>query len=334
MKGNQVDTFLTGITRKTEARLRIEDCLEGEKDFDSFKKNIREEVKRILVIDENRGWKMLGKELLSPLEGIPLSTQWYSFSGMECPCFVLGQEKAKGAVIAFTGHGHGIRNILGGEYTDPYMHDFPLELARKGFVVYYPEFLGFGSLRLSPDIEKGSPSSCERLSSVLSASGKTLLGIRVMQAQTVMKIIRKQHPELKISVMGISGGGTVATFFAALESERLSSVVISGYAGQWEDSILSERHCFCNYVPGMLESFTLPTVLSSVAPTPMLWESGEKDTLFPAESTRKAETVVREVYRRQGRSEDFVVDAFPGGHEIHGDMAYRFIEHYSGENKV
>lgn len=331
---NQVDLFVDGIRGKTEPLFRIEDCLEGKKDFASWKKEIREEVKRVLVIDDNPGWKILESVPLYSVRGVSLSYQWYSLCDMECPCFVLEPEEVKGAVIALTGHGCGIMNILGGEYTDPYMHDFPLELARRGFIVYYPELLGFGELRLSSDIRKENPSSCASLSSMLSASGKTLMGMRVMQTQTVMKIIREQHPNLKISVMGISGGGTAASFFSSLESGSLSSVVISGYAGCWEDSILHSCHCPCNYVPGMLSSFTLPSLLSSVAPTPMLWESGDKDTLFPHESTAKAEKTVREVYRKWGGDGDYVVDIFSGGHEIHGPIAYSFIEHYSGENRA
>ncbi len=333
---NQIDRFLSLMTESGNPRFRIEDCLEGRRDFISWKKDIRDEVKRILAIDDNPEWKILKKETLSPLNGISLSIQWYSFFGMDCPCFVLEPEEVKGAVIAFTGHGHGIMNIFGGEYTDSYMHDFPLELAERGFVVYYPELLGFGKLRLSSDLQKNSPSSCSRLSSVLLASGKTLLGVRVMQAEAVMKIIMNQHPGTKISVMGISGGGTVASFFASVESENLSSVVISGYAGEWEDSILAMRHCECNYVPGMLGSFTLPTLLSSACPTPMLWESGNLDPIFPQVSTLKAEKTVREVYRRWGRDEDFVVDCFDGGHEIHGEKAYQFMEcrsAYSEEDK-
>lgn len=334
MEGNQVDRFLSDITGRREPEFRIEDCLEGKRDFPSWKNEIREEVKRILRVDESPVCDILHSEYLHLLSGVSLSCQWYSFYGMECPCFVLEPEDVKGAVIAFAGHGHGIRNILGGEYTDSYMNDFPLALAKRGFIVYYPELLGYGKLRLSSDIQKNSASSCERLSLLLAAAGKTLLGMRVMQARSVMKIIRKEHPGLKISVMGISGGGTVASFLASLESDTLSSVVISGYAGCWEDSILRNRHCICNYVPGMLESFTLPSLLSSAAPLRMLWESGENDTLFPQKSTYAAEKTVREVYAKWGRTEDFVVDYFSGGHEIHGSVAYDFIERYSGENKV
>ncbi len=331
---NQVDLFGDGIMEKTEPLFRIEDRLGGKKNFASWKKEIREEVKRVLVIDDNPEWEILGSVSLFSFSGVSLSYQWYSLCAMECSCFVLEPEDVKGAVIALPGHGRGIMNILGGEHTDSYMHDFPLELARRGFIVYYPELPGFGELRLSSDIQKGNPSSCASLSSLLSASGKTLMGMRVMQTQAVMKIIREQHPEQKIFVMGISGGGTVASFFSSLESGSLSSVVISGYAGCWEGSILHSCHCPCNYVPGMKRSFTLPSLLLSIAPTPMLWESGDKDTLFPRGSAEKAERSVREVYRKWGRERDFVVDFFSGGHEIHGGIAYSFIEHYSGGNRA
>ena len=324
-EGNGVDEFLGRLYETIKPEFRIEDCFNGERNFPSWKEELSNEVKRILAVDDEAEWKILEKVPLFPYGSVILSYQWYSIFGLECPCLVLEPEDVKGAVISFSGHGKGIMNILGGEGMDTYMHDFPLELARRGFVIYCPELLGIGSLRLSDDIKENRPSSCERLSSVLLASGKTLLGMRVMQGRAVMRMIERLQPGLKISLMGISGGGTVVSFLSPIESGNLSSVVISGYAGCWEDSILAMRHCSCNYVPGMLESFTLPTLLSSVAPVPMLWETGKKDRIFPQKSALRAEKTVREAYQRWGKEEDFVVDAFPGGHEIHGKDAYDFL---------
>ena len=324
-EGNGVDAFLGRLHENIKPEFRIEDCLNGKRDFSSWKKELSIEVKRILAVDDNPEWEILEKVPLFPYGSVMLSYQWYSIFGLECPCLVLEPEEVKGAVIAFSGHGKGIMNILGGGGADSYMHDFPLELARRGFLVYCPELLGIGSLRLSDDIKENRPSSCERLSSMLSASGRTLLGMRVMQGRAVMRMIERLQPGLSVSLMGISGGGTVVSFLAPIEGGNLSSIVISGYAGCWEDSILAMRHCSCNYVPGMLGSFTLPTLLSSVAPVPMLWETGKKDKIFPQHSALKAEKTVREAYHRWGKDEDFVVDAFPGGHEIHGKEAYDFL---------
>ncbi len=324
-EGNGVDALLGRLRENIKPKFRIEDCLSGGIDFTSWKKDLTDEVKRILALDDDPEWRLLEKVPLFPYESVMLSYQWYSLLGLECPCIVLEPEEVKGAVIAFHGHGKGIMSILGGEDADSYMHDFPLELARRGFVVYFPELLGIGSLRLSDDIGNERPSSCDSLSAVLSASGRTLLGMRVMQGGAVMRMIETLHPGLGISLMGISGGGTVVSFLAPLEADKLSSVVISGYAGCWEDSIFAMRHCSCNYVPGMLSSFSLPSLLSSVVPLPMLWETGRKDRIFPQKSALKAEKTVREAYRRWGREEDFTVDAFPGGHEIHGNEAYEFL---------
>ena len=324
-EGNGVDAFLERLYENIKPKFRIEDCLCGGRNFPEWKKDLSKEVKRILAVDDDAEWKILEKVPLFPYGSVMLSYQWYSLCGLECPCYVLEPDEVKGAVIAFAGHGKGIMNIPGGENADSYMHDFPLELARRGFIVYCPELLGIGSLRLSEDIKDDRPSSCERLSSLLPASGRTLLGMRVMQGRAVMRMIERLQPGLSVSLMGISGGGTVVSFLSALEGDNLSSVVISGYAGCWEDSILRGRHCSCNYVPGMLESFTLPSLLSSVAPVPMLWETGKKDRIFRQASALEAEKTVREAYLRWGKDEDFVVDAFPGGHEIHGKKAYDFL---------
>ena len=155
--------------------------------------------------------------------------------------------------------------------------------------------------------------------------GKTLLGMRVQEARCSLTIASSMFPSLRRGVMGISGGGTVATFLTAL-SDDISAAVISGYAGFFRTSILAMHHCVCNYVPGLLQSFELPTILSSIAPVPMLWESGDKDPIYPQKAAEEASVIVGKCYRLLGHEEAFSCDFFSGEHEIQGVKAYRFLK--------
>ena len=327
---NMVDQFLAYEYGKTKQKFRIEDCLDGKVGFSSWKPKFQDELYRLLAIDAEPKYEIDMEEPQGEVEGYALSKMTYILpGGLICPCYILKPKKPKAVVLAFHGHGIGVKDILGTVTEDSYQHHFALELCKKGFVVLAPEFLGFGTLRLQKDYELGDDPdawSCHRLSMNLLASGKSLLGMRVTQAKAVLRIARNMYPEKKLGVMGISGGGTVATFLSALEDSTIASVVISGYANYFKDSILDMHHCVCNYLAGMLQSFELPTLVSSIAPIPMLWESGSMDPIYPQESARKAENITRKVYEKWGNGSDFKTDYFEGIHEIHGIKAYEFLE--------
>jgi cephalosporin-C deacetylase-like acetyl esterase len=66
--------------------------------------------------------------------------------------------------------------------------------------------------------------------------------------------------------MGISGGGTVSLFSAAVD-KRIKVAVVSGYFNTFRDSILSLSHCLDNYVPGILnyvEMYDLAGLVAAV----------------------------------------------------------------------
>src|SRR4029078_967353 len=89
----------------------------------------------------------------------------------------------------------------------------------------------------------------------------------------------------RIGIMGISGGGTTTLFTAALE-DRIKAIVISGNLNSFRDSILAIRHCECNYVPGILQVAEMGDIACSLAPRPLLVESGTEDLIFPIETTK------------------------------------------------
>lgn len=238
------------------------------------------------------------------------------------------------AVIACHGHGYGSREIVGLEPDggdragDPGLHkDFAVALAKEGFIVAAPELIGFGDRRLEED-KAAAPgkSSCTLLAAHLLMTGRTVAGLRVQETMRVVDYLT-ERPEVdpdNIGMMGISGGGLVAGFAAALD-ERISCAVVSGYASLFENSILDRNHCLDNYIPGVLLEAELPELLGLIAPRGLFIESGSEDRVFPREPAVQAYKELQVKYETVGAADALGIDYFEGGHEIHGAPAYAWL---------
>ncbi|MCI3926294.1 alpha/beta hydrolase family protein [Paenibacillus sp. TRM 82003] len=260
-----------------------------------------------------------------------------TIEGLRMPMYVLLPEGGGGpapVVVALHGHGYGSREIVGLEpdgserQGDPGLHkDFAVSLAKRGFVVAAPELLGFGDRRFEEDAKQGpKANSCFRLAAHLMMMGSTLPGYRMYEVMRAIDYIASR-PEAKadrIGCMGISGGGLVAAFAAALDP-RLRASVISGYANTFQGSILDRNHCLDNYVPGILHECEMPDVLGLLAPRPLLIESGSEDRVFPIRPAKEAYAALERIYRKAGAPDSLAADFFEGGHEISGAAAYDWL---------
>ncbi|WP_020618436.1 dienelactone hydrolase family protein [Paenibacillus daejeonensis] len=268
-------------------------------------------------------------------ERIELTTR----TGVRMPVYVLTPatplRSPMPAMLAVHGHGYGSREIVGlmpdgSERAGmPGLHkDFASDLARRGFLVVAPELLGFGDRRLAEDLA-GEPgqSSCFRLSAQLMLLGQTIAGWRIHEMRRVLDYLqtRPDVDPTRIGTMGISGGGLVCGFTAALD-DRIRCAVISGYASTFEGSILTRQHCLDNYIPGVLQLAEMPDLLGLVAPRPIFLEVGEEDRVFPAAAARKAFARLETLYAAAGAETVPAADFFDGGHEIHGEPAYDWLE--------
>ncbi|MFD2662898.1 dienelactone hydrolase family protein [Paenibacillus thailandensis] len=244
------------------------------------------------------------------------------------------QDRPCPAVIALHGHGYGSRQIVGLEpdgterTADPGLHrDFAVSLVKEGFVVAAPELIGFGDRRLEEDRkEDPGKSSCFRLAAHLLMTGRTLAGLRIAETSRVVDYLvsRSDVDAGRIGMMGISGGGLVAGFTAALD-ERIRCSVVSGYASLFAESILSRNHCLDNYIPGVLTIAEMPELLGLIAPRGLFLESGDADRVFPREPAVKAYRYLKEIYASAGAPNGVQADFFAGGHEINGGPAFRWL---------
>ena len=261
--------------------------------------------------------------------------------GLKVPSYYLvpdGATEKTPAVVAVCGHSFGVRGTVGideeGSDYPPgadtgYQKTFALSLCRKGFVVIAPEMFGFGYLRTRRAIDTHpEEKSCMEITRQLMMSGRTTCGVRIFTCVRALAVLAAMgHADMnRIGCMGISGGGQVAAFWAAMD-DRVKAAVISGYAHVFKTGIMKlNNHCIDSYFNGLLQLGELPDLLSLIAPRPMLWEVGSLDEYFPASSACEAAVPLREVYAALGASDRFDMDEFEGTHQISGAKAYDFLK--------
>ncbi len=236
--------------------------------------------------------------------------------------------------ICLPGHGRGVDDIVGiddqgGDRTEKvgYSYDFAIQCVEHGMAAVAIEQVGFGCRRGDQAKEDGlGASSCRPAAGAALLLGETMVAWRVFDMMRTIDWIetRDDLDSDRVGCMGISGGGTITTFGAALDT-RIKAAFISGYLNTFRDSILSISHCIDNYVPGILNWCEMYDVASLIAPRPLFVESGDKDNIFPVEASRASFAKVKQVYDVFGQPELAGHEVFDGEHSFHGMGGLRFL---------
>jgi hypothetical protein len=241
-------------------------------------------------------------------------------------------------LIALHGHGTwGAKGILGVAESDhasafirQLNYDYARQFALRGHLVFAPVLRGFGErMETPPDASKEGEwwlSSCRELSLNALLLGQTLLGLRVWDVMRLIDYVRSRSEPMVdgLACVGLSGGGTVTLFTAALDA-RISCAVVSGYMNTFRDSIMSMEHCVCNYVPGIVQYAEIADIAGLIAPRPLLVESGTSDPIYPVAGTEKAVETLRQIYRCFEAEDCLETDFFEGVHEWSGRKAYDWM---------
>jgi dienelactone hydrolase len=252
--------------------------------------------------------------------------------------YLLLPEKISGptpAVVCLPGHGRGCDDIVGidengrqRENKSGYARDFALQVVENGYCAFAIEQLAFGCRRDDAARKKGAgQSSCQPAAGAALLFGQTMIGWRawdVMRAIDYL-ITRPQVDRSRIATMGISGGGTVSLFSAALD-ERIKVGVVSGYFNTFRDSIVSLSHCIDNYVPGMLNYFEMYDLAGLIAPRGLFIESGLRDPIFPIRGSRAAFKKAEEIYTVFGKPGNVAQEIFDDEHVFYGKGAFEFLK--------
>ncbi len=170
------------------------------------------------------------------------------------------------------------------------------------------------------------------------SKGYTPAGVEVWNAIRGLDLLEKRlevDPE-NIGVTGISGGGAIAWFMAAVEP-RIKAVAPVCGASTLEAQITTrtiDGHCDCMmYINTGL--WDIPELGALIAPRPLLIAQADRDGLNKVESVRKIHERIRSFYELYEVPENVGYIETPGGHSYHEnsrEMIFSFfMKHLMGK---
>lgn len=239
-------------------------------------------------------------------------------------------------VIAIHGHGRAAPHLLAGIAQGPeeqaalaqYHYDYARQIANRGYLVFVPFLRGTAERGDTPgEARSAEYSPCYATSLRALLCGKTLAGLRVWDIIRLVDYV-ETLPDVtagKLGCVGLSGGGMITLFAAALEP-RISAAVVSGYFSSFRESIMASPHCTCNYIPGLLEIAEMVDLAGLIAPRPLLIETGRQDPLFPTTAALEAFETLQAIYACFDAEAAVAIAPFDGGHRWDGVRVYPWLE--------
>lgn len=246
------------------------------------------------------------------------------------------------AILCAHGHGRGKDDVAGvvpdegspegrraRERIVRMNHDYGRQLAQRGYVCLVPDWRAFGERRAPEGWLRSYNDGCDLLSMGYGYLGFQLLGLDLWDAMRGLDVLQGLPyvaPD-RLGAVGLSFGGTVALFLAALD-ERVRCVVISGYLSTVKDALGHRGRantCGSQYLPGLLTFGDLATAAGLIAPRPCLVEIGERDQTFLVDDARAAYADLARLYAAAGAADRLAADVHPGGHAFSGAKAFDWL---------
>lgn len=231
-------------------------------------------------------------------------------------------------------HGHGLgKDGAVGLVDQPYHKNFPITLAKNGYVVIAPDWRCFGE-RADSDawVRRPNRDGCNVAYLAMGYFGFHMLALQVWDGMRTLDYL-SSRPEVdgkRIGCIGCSFGGTMTTYLSALDA-RIKAAVICCYISTLGDAFgprAMGNFCGVQYMPGLAKYGDIPEVAMLIAPRPLQVQIGEKDECFVKGDAVPAARRVQRAYRVAGAADRFDLDVFPGGHEIDPDRALAFFDRW------
>jgi dienelactone hydrolase len=236
-------------------------------------------------------------------------------------------------VLALHGHGRFGYDPVAGIATTPELqkaiqganYDYGLQLVQRGYVVAVPCFTPFGR-RLDDPKAYGGEDPCGVTFVRMQLLGKVLMAENLKDALWTLELLSRQQSvdAGRLGCVGLSYGGRMTMLTAAL-SPKIRVAVISGALNVMQERIRGRYGCGAQVIPGLLQYGDVPEIASLIAPRPLLWEVGSKDSLMVKDWIEPSLQRIRRAYQAFGALENLDVDFFEGGHRWNGVKAYPLL---------
>ncbi len=265
-----------------------------------------------------------------------------SEENMSVPCHVLrpagmAPDGKSPAIICSHGHGPYGKNPVSGfcstaavrQSIDEHNYNYAEQMASRGFLTIAPDLRGFGERRDGHDPFPGrDPCNVNFIKGAMLGRYPLTLNIWDMKRCVDYLETRGEVDPSRIGMMGLSQGGTMTTFTAAVEP-RIKAADIICYINPWSEfGIRRANFCGSQMVPGIYKYFDTDSIAGLIAPRPLLVEMGIYDNGFYLQDALGSFSGIKTVYEAAGAAENLHLDVFPGGHAFSGRKAFEFFKKY------
>lgn len=153
----------------------------------------------------------------------------------------------------------------------------------------------------------------------LFSAGTTWPGVFFGEDKKSLDILcaREDVDPERVGCAGLSGGGCRTNFMAGLDS-RIKCAASIGFMTTWKDLILNKSytHTWMGFVPRLTPGLGYPEILGIRAPLPTFVLNNSSDPLFTLSEQRRADEILRDVYKKAGEDEKYKCTFYPGGHKF------------------
>jgi len=231
------------------------------------------------------------------------------------------------AVLCLNGH-RGTAGAISGLKED-YNHGYGLALAAAGFKVLTFDWAFEGESRLV-DSRGAAYHGHESIFDYIRETGRSALALYMENAWCGLKAL-KADPAVdpaRVGVTGISRGGELTTYFAALFSGEIAAYYASG-AGFPFSYRRFAGGCKCTYVEEIFDNYEFSDLLVAAAPLPARLQLGVRDQILGYwDNIEGLLGTVRPLYSGLGAAKNFGLDIHAGKHEYLAGQALAFFKEH------
>lgn len=225
------------------------------------------------------------------------------------------------------------------------------EIAKRGYVVMVHDTFVFGSRRILYKDVKGitwghthidqqtdeNPEDPKNiatynqwagehehvLSKSLFCAGTTWPGVVLAEDRIALDVLSERNDvdSENIGCAGLSGGGLRTVYLGGLD-HRIKCAVAVGFMSTWKDFIMhkSFTHTWMLYAPLLPSFLEFPEIIGLRTPLPTMVQSNEEDQLFTLTEMRKADEILKELYKKSNASEMYAGKFYGGPHKFDAEM--------------
>ena len=207
-------------------------------------------------------------------------------------------------------------------------YDYAAQMARAGFLTLTPDLRGFGERRDGDDPLGRDTCNVNFLKGGIMGLYPLTLNVWDMKCCVDYLCTRPEVDPERIGMMGLSQGGTMTAFTAAVEP-RIKAADVIGYVNPFASfGVHRGNFCGSQILPGLYQWLDTSDIAGLIAPRPLLLEMGVADSCFCFQDLWQGYRETRRIYEAAGAEDRLWPDVHPGAHAFAGHRAFSFFKQY------